>query len=178
VNKLAFFGVIILGLVLLVTHVVVTLIIGLGPQFVTSSYDMMRDVEGLNIAFALAVKEAVEEEWAKYQKDVNERKSKVDIAKELAPHFEKSFFSEKNRFDQNDVNELVRRLNKEAQHLKPHKIEMPEKSFSIRWNGPTYELETWVAIYGLVGSLMIICGTAFLAIALPKRLKTSKQPDD
>jgi len=87
-NKLAFFGVTILGLVLLVTHLVVTLIIAVGPRFVIS---------------------------------------------------------------------------------KPVRTEC-EWIFSKRTKG-TIKFPTWLTIYGLIGSLLIICGTAFMAIGLLKGLK-------
>jgi len=174
-NKLAFFGVIILGLVLLVTHWAVTLVIGLGPQVVTESYDIMHDIEAFNKELATEVKKTVEEELAKRKADIINQLKNGAIKKDTTCP-EKSIFAGEKRFDQNEVEELVKKLNEEVNNLEPRIVNLPSVSAVIA--RPTHELGPWVQIYGLIGSLLIICGTVFLATALLKRLKTTKQPDD
>jgi len=167
-NKLAFFGVIILGLVLLVTHLVVTLIVGLGPQFVTNTYDTMRDIEAIKEKLTVEFKKTGEELEAKYQEEIKKRKLQDDTPQKQAFSFENR---EELKQILDDPNKLLKWLD-ERLRFEPRKI---EKSFSIRWEGPTYELDAWVAIYGLIGSLMIISGTAFLAIALLKQRFSRKE---
>ena len=164
-NKLAFFGVIILGLVLLVTHLVVTLIIGVGPRFVISCYDMRRDMAAFTEETAIEIKKSIEEGLARYQEEVKERRLQGDTAKETPLCWEYSL-DQNEVFDQNYVEDLVKSLNEKS---KPVRTEC-EWIFSKRTKG-TIKFPTWLTIYGLIGSLLIICGTAFVAIALLRVLR-------
>ncbi len=80
-HRLAFMGTIILGLVVLVTHLVVTLIIGVGPQLVISAYDTMHEAEALKGKLADDIEEDVEEGLAKYRVNIITNQLKNDAKK-------------------------------------------------------------------------------------------------
>ena len=55
-NKCVFGGIVTLGFMLLVNHLAVTIIIGLGPQFLTSSHKTISEVENFNQKLAEDIK--------------------------------------------------------------------------------------------------------------------------
>ena len=100
----------------MVTHLVVTLIIGLGPTTIAASYDAMREMEA--------------------------------FAEETAVELDKTVTG-------------------------PIASETIECSKTI--TGPTIRFPLWLTMYGLIGSLLIICGTTFVAIALLKGTKDNER---
>ena len=157
-NKLAFAGTIILGLMLLITHLLVTFIIGAGPSFVAGTYDAMGKLEQVKKGMI----EAANEFGKELEKEL--KKTKDDQKAEGEPNYftEKVLAQQENSFDQNYVNELVKSLNEDS-----CKVSIPLGSFEYK---QTYETKfpTWVSAYGLVGSLLIIIGTALTTTILRK----------
>lgn len=194
-NKLAFFGVIILGLVLLITHLVVTFIMIFGPVYIDLKYDAHRFADGFKNKFEELGAEVGEELAGLIKESIQEVKSQNDTMPEPVESYDDSFTRRQEALDQNDVNELVKRLNKESKRVrvelgefdkrvgelsidipKEQVTKIPMGTFTYKYED--YELPVWRILYGLIGSLLIICGTVFLAIASLKRIETTKQPDD
>ena len=175
-NKLAFWGVIILGLALLVTHLVVTAVIGIGPYFVISSHKAMESLENFEREFTTEIEKITEDVLSQHQKDTTTDTVERILLDGTRKYIPLQLSGPNEVFEQNSVEALVKRLNKQSKDLKPIRIEMD--SFTFTLDGPTYKLNIWIILYGLIGSVLIMLGTSFLAIALFKRLKTTKQPDD
>jgi len=174
-NKLAFLGVIILGLVLLVTHLVVTFIIGAGPLFVAGTCDVMSKLEVVKDAMMAVATESGEELAVELKETVEQSEIQDDATKDTAPLSEKGLFAEGSSFEENDVDMFVESLNEKIL-LDSYEVNIPLRSWTYE-RIYTYKSKfpTCVIVYGLVGSLLIICGTVFVAIALLRGTKTMKE---
>jgi len=165
----------------LVTHLVVTLIIGLGPTTIAASYDAMREMEAFAEETAVEFKKAVEEGLVRYQEEVKERRLQDDTIEKAPIHSEKVVIEEKERFDQNDVEERIKLLNEISDKIAEldKTVTGPIASETIKCSktitGPTIRFPLWLTMYGLIGSLLIICGTTFVAIALLKGTKDNER---
>ena len=192
---LAFLGVIFLGLSVLVTHLAVTFIIGVGPAFVVSTCGFLEEVEPIvqeEISLlAHLVIEAFKEDIKKPDpcdsSAIWDKFTSPDLYIELEPANLPKLCLEDANSNQvlryptkekriklhdllDDPNALIRYLNvgKKSEPttvrvpLEPVKIPLETFEFSSVYH-PT-EFSILVMLYGVIGAILIITGTTFLAV--------------
>jgi len=158
-NKLACIAIILLGFMLLFTHLAVTLIIGTAHCFVISTHfdaensDIAKQGDELAKQLAAAIRQTFDPNKIN-AKDVNCTLPEEDLNAQTVS------------FEQNDIEKLTKSLNETS---KPVCIKYP--TISVCTEGPTIKFPLCISIYGLVGSLIIISGTIFLSVLALKKLK-------
>ena len=164
-NKLACIAIILLGLMLLFTHLAVTFIVGAAPSFVVSTCTAVNKIELIKQG-TVAFGEEFAKQLAKTLKqplDQNEINFEDTNQTLFIP--EEDSGTQTDNFEQNDILFVT--------SLKETSVSgcIQDPTFSIRSEGQTVKFPLWVSIYGLVGSVLIISGTTFLAITALKKIK-------
>jgi hypothetical protein len=175
-NKLSFIGIIILGLVLLVTHITVTLKIVRATQL-TDSHDIILNAENLDESTKTRLKKAAEISFEEHKNGEIKIELKDSNLTGESLIFDSNILTAQDIFDQNDINKIAVSIANEPMTITTATYPLSDSVHIITIKWPTLKLDVWVLIYCLLGYLLILFATIFSAIALLKIKKAKKQPN-
>ena len=176
-RKLAFLGVILLGLMLLATHLCVTFTLATGVALVSDIFE--READEVMGELGSSLKEAFStldqgesKDNPRTQRTQEEQTGPGKVpGKELGNHAKQADETapgQANRSVPDTAEELRQLLESKTIPLETRTIVWKSEPITFR-RSYSHEVPGWLVWYGIMGIVIILCGTTFLAIACLKR---------